>query len=890
MTQQQHTPSPQPRARLIQARNELHLSQQQVAEQIGTTHVNVSRWERGLTRPGPYFRRKLCKLFHASEYELDLLPIPGEEIEPTTKKPTSLLLPSPDLTAEPAPVSAAASHAIYDSTIPLLPATRKLIGRDDDLTRIRERLRSSTPLAVLNGLPGVGKTALTITLAHDAEIREHFHDGILWAGLGPNPNITAHLSRWGQLLGLSADQTGKLNTLADWATALRGAIGERAMLLVIDDAWSIEAALALKIGGLHCGHLVTTRFPNIAAQLTVDGATTLHELNEEQGIALLRQLAPQAVDIERGKAYDLVQIAGGLPLALTLMGNYLRTQAYSGQVRRVLSALSRLSDARTRLELEEPRGPVETHPSLSTDVPISLQSVIAVTDQFLNDPAASQTLYALSIFPPKPNSFSEEAAIAAANCDFDILDKLNDTGLLESSLSGRYMLHQTIADYARLRLDEKAASGAYTRLIEYMLDFVEQHERDYEQLEQESNTIMTALEAAQRLDRRTELIRGTLAFTPFMHLRAWYAQAETYLHAAYEAACAASSQLDLIDVLLYRGKIAHKQGNFAQAETYLQEGLSLARQLDDKERISALLADLGLLLWKRAEYKRAEVFLLEGLTLARQLQNQERLGELLRALGAITNSQGNYQQSEIYLREGLEAARKANNYEQMLPILVNLGVALGEQGNFLEAKSYFQEGLDVARQIGYREATMVLLGNLGYIASELEKYAQAEIYYQEGLALARSLEQREWMSTTLVDLGEMARKQTHYNQAEEYLNEGLFLARQIGRAEIISSALYRYGEIYLEQSQFEKAKKMFQEALDIAPEGGRHLIAQAYYGLARVARHDKDDREARRLGELSATILNEIHHRKAAEVNAWLASSHSERAAREGEHVHHDQT
>src|SRR5579883_3480258 len=114
MTQQQHTPSPLPRARLTQARNELHLSQQQVAEQIGTTHVNVSRWERGLTRPGPYFRRKLCKLFHTSEYELDLLPIPGEEIEPTTKKPTSPLLPSPDLTTEPVPVSAVASHAIYD--------------------------------------------------------------------------------------------------------------------------------------------------------------------------------------------------------------------------------------------------------------------------------------------------------------------------------------------------------------------------------------------------------------------------------------------------------------------------------------------------------------------------------------------------------------------------------------------------------------------------------------------------------------------------------------------------------------------------------------------------------------------------------------------------------
>src|SRR2546421_2953503 len=65
--------NPQPRLRLTEARNERKLSQQQVADLIGSTHVNVSRWERGITRPSPYFRRKLCALFGKTEEELDLV-------------------------------------------------------------------------------------------------------------------------------------------------------------------------------------------------------------------------------------------------------------------------------------------------------------------------------------------------------------------------------------------------------------------------------------------------------------------------------------------------------------------------------------------------------------------------------------------------------------------------------------------------------------------------------------------------------------------------------------------------------------------------------------------------------------------------------------------------
>src|SRR2546425_11537398 len=60
-------------------------SQEEVAEKIGTTATNVSRWELGHTSPTPYFRRQLCELFEKSPQEL--FPLTFQENIPSTSKP-----------------------------------------------------------------------------------------------------------------------------------------------------------------------------------------------------------------------------------------------------------------------------------------------------------------------------------------------------------------------------------------------------------------------------------------------------------------------------------------------------------------------------------------------------------------------------------------------------------------------------------------------------------------------------------------------------------------------------------------------------------------------------------------------------------------------------------
>ncbi|GAC1394417.1 MAG: hypothetical protein NVS4B11_18020 [Ktedonobacteraceae bacterium] len=402
-------------------------SQSYVAKRVDTNAFTVSRWEKGITFPNPEHRLRLCELFEKSAAELGLIPPSSENQHSTT---TSDVFPT----------------ALYDPAIPHL--FHALVGREDMLVALKHLLdKQPTMTLAIKGLPGVGKTAVAVALAHDEEVRALFSSTILWARLGYQPNISGLLSRWGKLLGLTAAHMQTLSNGEELTKAIRTTIGTKRMLIVIDDAWKVDETFALQVGGPNCVYLITTRQAEVALQCA-DTTTTLHELSEDEGVALLTQIAPTSKSATND-IRTLVRSVGGLPLAITLMGRYIQAETFSKHKRRLSHALERLRSVEERLRLTQPLDPTEGITSIPNGTPFSLQSVIAVSDQHLSQEARA-ALRVLAVFPPKPNTFQEEAALALAAVIASVLDELTDASLLESQGQGYYTLHPVIADYAKI--------------------------------------------------------------------------------------------------------------------------------------------------------------------------------------------------------------------------------------------------------------------------------------------------------------------------------------------------------------------------------------------------------------------------------------------------------
>ncbi|MEH2421920.1 MAG: NB-ARC domain-containing protein [Nostoc sp.] len=170
-------------------------------------------------------------------------------------------------------------------------------------------------ITAIHGLGSVGKSTLAAALAHDAEIQSRFCDGILWATLSQQPNVLALLSGWVQALG---DYSFKPTSVEATSSHLRTLLYEKAVLLVVDDAWNTEDAQAFNFGGVRCQVLVTTREAHIADALAAS-IYSLDIMKPDQAMELLtKKLRREIIGIERHSAENLAKGVGYLPLALEL--------------------------------------------------------------------------------------------------------------------------------------------------------------------------------------------------------------------------------------------------------------------------------------------------------------------------------------------------------------------------------------------------------------------------------------------------------------------------------------------------------------------------------------------------------------------------------------------
>ena len=909
-----------PNQLLRRARLERGWTQKVVADRIGAPNdMMVTRWERGTAFPSAYYIERLCQLFEQRASDLGLLPEPHPvessspaAVDQVEESPTINRGATPQQYIPVSPVPEPVSALLLDPAIPQVARNGdRIVGRVGLLQQVKHVLAEASggTAIALHGLPGVGKTTLAAPLVADPYVQECFPGGILWAGLGPAPNIQGVLARWTTLLGVPVtwgEQAMKPEALVQ---ELQLAIGHRRMLLVIDDAWTDQEALALHVGGDQCVHLLTTRLPQVAFAFAPQQRLLIPELDAPNGVELLAHYVPSLVKENPQAIDELVSTVGGLPLALTLLGHYLAAQALSGQPRRLQTALQRLHERQHRFQISMPVASTERSPALPSQTPLSLHMAIALSAQML-DAESSRAFCALCVFPAKPASFAEEAALAVAQCALETLDTLWDRGLLESSGPARHMLHQTVREYGQQQQQEEMVQR---RFVAYMVSYIHMHQREYAVLEQELASIQEALELASTLQIDQELLAGLREGMAFFQARGLYSMAERYLWSAWEAV---SNQGDSKEQAIVSHHLASPLctlGNYARAKEMAEQGLALTGSLDEKQLRSRLLQTLGDIADNEGDRARAEAYYQEGLHLARQAQDTFLVCGLSANCGKMAWYRGQTTQALNYLEEAMRLARQHQYLEELGFALCCIGGGLWfEYGNYAEAEEYLQEGLQIGHQFGQRENLCYAYNILGCIALNRGEFARANAYCQQGQELARLIQHRALLSILLETQGECFLAQHEYSQARQVLQEAVELARQIKHAEFLCLGFWflgnafgymeasdravgyfqesltlaqqlsapllliilstTWGELQLFHSQFDAAREHFQDALALDAEEQRYpeMLALAYFGMARIALHEQNIGKAREHAAESMRLFKKIGHYKAQEVQAWI--------------------
>ncbi len=284
---------------LIKLRKDAHLSQKQVAQFFGVrNYQTIGAWESGYWSPKQVkYRLEFIRYLK----DKDMLMQPYDSVlniwrivmedkhmwgwDPLSDGEKDSFFPGPvknSIQVARNTIELSSPDGVQRRLLFLAPPylSHKLVGRDDLLCDLKQRLFAggSVALTALNGLPGVGKTTLALALAHDPEVLDHFQDGVLWVGLGRNGDVLSELRTWALALGISSAEVSEQTGLKESTRAISRAIGGRRMLLVADDIWSLEAALAFRLTGPNCAYIVTSRLREVALAI-VSKPTTVEELN-----------------------------------------------------------------------------------------------------------------------------------------------------------------------------------------------------------------------------------------------------------------------------------------------------------------------------------------------------------------------------------------------------------------------------------------------------------------------------------------------------------------------------------------------------------------------------------------------------------------------------------
>ena len=670
-------------------------------------------------------------------------------------------LAAPDLPSEFPPLKTLES---YPNNLLLQPTP--LVGREREVERVRERLRSpEVRLLTLTGPGGTGKTRVGLQVA--AELLDAFEDGVFFVALAAITDPALVAPTIARTLGLTEGGAQPPEEL------LQGYLRDRQTLLVLDNLEQLPGAAALLDGLLSTAPglkiLATSRIP-----LKLYGENEFPvpplSLPEPRSLPPLEHLARYGavrLFVERARAvrpdFSLTEenASAVAEICLRLDGLPLAIELAAARVK-LLSPRALLSRLGNRLKLLTGGG------RNLPDRQRTLRGTIEWSYELLDD--GEKTLFArLAVFSGGATMGAIEAVCDARGAlPVDALDGVSS--LLEKSLlrqeegvegEPRLMMLETIHEYASERLQESGEAEELRRLhAEYFLALAEEAEPGlkgpeqeawFERLEPEHDNTRAALSWAIGGGEGELGLRLAGALWRFWWMRGYFDEGRRWLDEVLAGGDGASPAR--IKVLDGASWLANAQGDLDRAQEAAEEGLRLSDEAGIGGSVAASLrGTLGDVAQKRGDPEKAKGLFEESVRLYREAKDRWGVAWALGGLGTYFSDRGDYEQAKGLDEEGLALSRALGQAELQSAYLLSLGHVSLLEGDYERAAALNGEAAALLRERGRRGGLEFALDNLGWAVLLQGDHERAETIHEESLILCRELGDRYIGSESLEGL------------------------------------------------------------------------------------------------------------------------------------------
>jgi predicted ATPase/DNA-binding SARP family transcriptional activator len=660
-----------------------------------------------------------------------------------------------------------------------------LVGRQRELQDVVDNL-SRSRLLTLTGPGGTGKTRLALAAA--GAVSASYPEGVCWVELAPldDPGILARVVAG--RLGVP-DSPGQ-----DAAAAIAEHVGDRSMLIVLDNCEHLASAVAdlagQLLGACHAMSILATSrevlgvdgersWPVPSLSLPEAGApaaaTALAESDAVRFFEYRAQLVLPSFRLADDNASAVVQVCrrlDGLPLAIELAAAQMRMLSVGQLAERLDDIFTVLvGGARTAPRRHQAlRATLDwSHDLLDEDERVVFRWLAVFSGGFTLT-AAEQVTAGSGIRPERT---------------LELLTRLADKSLLRVDHVGsdaRYHLLSTVREYALERLaeasEEEAARRAHLRCFVGLVEEVAPRidggcegplglERELDRLDAETPNLRVALEFARDCGDANAALRIAGSLGRFAYLRGHYHEIREWMDTAVTAGTDAPAALRA-KALLGSGRLALLQCDYLPAVRRLEAALRLYRELGDAHGLASALQVLGSVAREQGRYARAMELHGESLSIAEAVGDQWAVASAHGYLGFACWLQLQFERATEECAVALRMFRELGDVEGIAWSLLSLGTIARHQGVREQAAALLRESRSLAERIGFREGIAWSLEQLGLLAADRGDPVAAALL-RNSLEIHHDLRDRWRTCSVLEDLAAIALAQGCPQQAARLL-------------------------------------------------------------------------------------------------------------------------